>query len=262
MKKSFLTLFITVLLSVNSQAQSLPETGINVIGKATITATPDQYIFTVTIKEIGISASKTKALVDNKSQLVTNNYLSSGIKKSEIESSRLSMRPIHEKQSARFNASQASNVEIHRRVDATTKIQLNGNVNQPYGSGEEKTKISFEVSRTIKVTFRDFNYYDQLLDKAVKAGVSHISPLEQSIIDNQKIYQQALSQAIINASNKAANIATQLSVKLGNVITLKESQYHAPRAFQLASDARGGFNSQVGKSNVTAQVNITFAIKP
>ena len=111
------------------------------------------------------------------------------------------------------------------------------------------------------VTFTDFTLYDQLLDNVVKIGVSQISPLKTSITNNEALYQQALIKALENASQKAEAIAKKINVKLGKLASFKESSYHTPNAYMVASRSSDGFSSQVARKDVSAQVSVTFAIK-
>ena len=258
-------IFILSLFSSLLVAQQLPEHGIEVIGKASIKVQADQFVFTVVINERGSTASKMKALVDQKSRLVVDKYLSLGIDKKTIESSRLLLIPRYEK------LPRGPEFEMHQRVNnranhstarsgaKKSKIVVN---NRELMSNVKyhPTKIYFEVSRTITITFTDFEKYDQLLDHVVKIGVSRISPLQTAVINNELYYQQALISALKNATTKAENIAQQIGVQLGSITHLKESPYHAPRAYRMASESSSNFNSQVAKNNISAQVNVTFAI--
>lgn len=260
---------LIVLCSIFSSfvfAQQFPENGIEVIGKASVGVKPDQFVFTLSINERGGVASKIKAVVDQKSRLVVDKYLSLGINKNAIESSRLQLTPRYEKLSntPKFEVHQRINRNVRSNTVSTglknAKVVVNSEdiTSRPTN---EQTKIYFEVSRTIRITFTDFEKYDQLLDHAVKIGVSRISPLQTAVIDNDDVYQQALIKALQNATVKAQQIAKQIGVQLGKITYLKESPYHAPRAYMMANESSNDFSSQVAKKNVSAQVNVIFAIK-
>jgi uncharacterized protein YggE len=259
-------LFLFVITSFSSfiYAQQSMNNIIEVIGKASIKAQPDHFVFSVFITERGRIATKTKAMVDQKSRLVIDSFLAMGLTKNTIESSRLQLSPRYEK------LTNVPDFEIHQRVDKG-KSQMTSNTNnskvvvnsQGLSNSDlnEKQKIYFEVSRTITVTFSDFELYDQLLDSAVKIGVNRITPLQSSIADNETLYQQALIKALTNAKEKAQVIVQQIGANLGVITNLKESAYHAPRAYTMASDSRENFSSQTSQKNITAQVSVTFTIK-
>jgi uncharacterized protein YggE len=259
-----LFLFVITLFSSFVSAQQSMNNIIEVIGKASIKAQPDHFVFSVYITERGRIASKTKATVDQKSRLVIDSFLAKGIAKNTIESSRLQLTPRYEK---RMNV---SDFEIHQRVN-NGKSQMTSNTNnskvvinnQGLSTSDlnEQQKIYFEVSRTITVAFSDFALYDQLLDSAVKIGVNRITPLQSSITDNETLYQQALIKALANAKEKAQAIVHHIGATLGVITNLKESAYHTPRAYAVTSDSRENFSSQTSQKNITAQVSVTFTIK-
>ncbi len=255
----FISLFSTLLA-----AEPTYGNGIEVIGKASVKAEADQFIFTVSINEHGGIASKTKALVDQKSRLVTDLYLAMGIDKSEIDSARLQLTPRYEKQTGN------PAYEIHKRSPANSESKAQGKNNVKAvidsnllvnKSSYKQERIYFEVSRTIKVTFTDFNLYDRLLDNVVKIGVSRISPLQTNIVNSDSLYQQALIKALQNANQKAQAIAKQIGVDLGELSSFKESSYHTPRGYMMNSRSNDGFNSEVAQQSVSAQVSATFTIK-
>jgi len=262
--KILLVLFVTFFTSFVSAQQS-SKSGIEVIGKASVKAQPDHFILSVFITERGRIASKTKAIVDQKSRFVIDSFLTTGIAKNAIESSRLQLSPRYD------NRPNIADFEIHQRVNSHRKTQVQSNSKNPkiVANSQNVTnndlndlqKIYFEVSRTITVTFTNFELYDQLLDNAVKIGVSRISPLQSAITDNETLYQQALIKALKNATQKAQAIAQNIGAKLGVITSLTESSYHAPRAYSMVSDSRESFSSQTTQKNITAQVGVTFTIK-
>jgi uncharacterized protein YggE len=258
----YLFVMIISLFTSSITAEQYAQKGIEVIGKASVKAEPDQFFFTISINQRGTIVSKAKALVDQKSRLVTNMYLSMGIPRNSIDSARLQLTPRYEKQTY------APEFEVHQRLanqnpnkgknHAKAVINSNQLANNSLYAQE---KIYFEVSRTIMVTFTDFTLYDQLLDNVVKIGVSQISPLNTSITNNEALYQQTLIKALENASQKAEAIAKQINVKLGKLSSFKESSYHTPSTYMMASTSSDGLSSQTAQKDISAQVSVTFAIK-
>jgi uncharacterized protein YggE len=261
----YIFIIIISLFSTFITAEQFVKKGIEVIGKGSVSAEHDQFTFTVSINKRGNIASKAKAWVDQKSGLVTNLYLSMGIAKTAIESSRLELMPRYEKRAV------LPEYEIHQRLPTPNENKLNkerSNTKVVISSREladntlhEQEKIYFEVSRTITVTFTDFSLYDQLLDNVVRIGVSRISALQTETTNNEILYQQALLKALENAQLKARAIANKIGVQLGKVSIFEESSYHTPNAYAMASRSNDGFSSQVANKHVSAQVSVTFAIK-
>ncbi|MDO6446045.1 SIMPL domain-containing protein [Colwellia sp. 1_MG-2023] len=226
--------------------------GIEVTGKASVMAIPDVFSLTISIKERGKSANKTKTIVDDKSANIVKMFIKRGINEESIDSSQVHMFPIYEKPSITFEQQ-----ELHKRINPQEKITLSGK-----SSHQDNTRrlTQFEVSRTISISFKQLSLYDQILDDLVKLGVSQISPVEMSMENSEKLYQQALSQAIDKAKQKASDIAKQAGVKLGGLLSLKESGYYSPMRFTMASEAKSSFSTQVTKKAVSAQVIAIYAI--
>lgn len=258
----YLLVIIISLFTSSITAEPYAEKGIEVIGKASVKAEPDQFVFTVSINQRGAIANKAKARVDQKSRLVTNMYISMGIAKNAIESARLQLTPRYGKWT------NIPEFEVHQRLKnqgknkgiSHAKVVINSDQLANNAITQDEN-VYFEVSRTIKVTFTDFTLYDQLLDNVVKIGVSRISTLQTSITNNEALYQKALIKALKNANNKAEAIAKQINVKLGELTSFKESSYHTPNIYMMASRNSDDFSSQAGQKDVSAQVSVTFSIK-
>jgi len=245
-------LLIVLLIFYSNDLLANQQQGIEVVGKASVMLIPDQFSLTVHIKERGKSASKTKALVDNKSNLIVKMFVEQGIEPSAIDSSQVRMFPIYEKPSINIDRA-----EIKTKVSSKDKITFAGKAL----SKESQVHMYFEVSRTLTINFNELSVYDRVLDKVVKLGVSHISPIEMSFKDTDGLYQQALFQAIDNAKLKADKIAQKAGVEIAGLISLRESPYHAPSRYKMASEASLGFNSQVTEKSVSAQVIVIYKIK-
>lgn len=247
----FRQFYLIVLLSVTCFATQANDQGIEVVGKAAVNAVPDEFSITLEIKQRGVVASKAKAVVDHKSQLLMRELIKIGFEEKAIDSSNIVMYPVYEKPSIIIdNSVVKSRLTENQKVETQLAAQTNSVV-----------LSYFDVTRTFVIAFDDLLKYDQLLDVVTKVGVSHISSLTMSYKDSDAIYQQALKKALQNATSKAETIAAQMNVKLAGLISLKETGYHAPQAFAMMSEARGSFRSNVSEKEVAAQVIAIFAIQ-
>ncbi len=235
--KKFCLLFVIFLFPTSSDA--VQAGGIEVSGKSSIMVMPDQFSLTLHIKEQGKSAEKTKLLVDAKSKKVVSMFVKEGISSSSIESSQLRIFPIYQKPSIQLKP-------LDVKKDNPMK---------------NKGNIRFEIGRTITVTLDKLEIYDRVVDRAVKLGVSNVSPLQISISNSDEYYQKALIQAIEHAHLKAKKVAQQAGVKLGKLISLKESSYHSPTRYRMAAESSAGFSSQVTEKAVSAQVIVIYDIQ-
>jgi len=259
--KYILVIIISIFTS-SITAEPYIEKGIEVIGKASVKAEPDEFVFTVSIKQRGALANKAKARVDQKSRLVIDMYLSMGIAKHLIESARLQITPRYKK---RANVPE---FEVHQRLTNQGDIKGRNNAKTVINNNQfddntsyAPEKMYFEVARTITVTFTDFTLYEQLLDNVIKIGVSRISPLKTTFTNSENLYQQALIQALKNAREKAEAIAEEINVKLGKLSSFKESSYHTTNTYIMPSNSSDSFSSQIARKDVSAQVSVIYSIK-
>jgi len=256
MNKYFLSILLTsLLISAKSFAYQQPQ-GIEVSGKAAVEAVPDRFSLSFSIVTRGKSASKTKALVDHKTTLVVNAAKKMGIKATDIQSARMNLRPIYQKQPVKY-----SDIEINKKFPHNEKGRIHVNKNK------DKNKLQqayvFEVSRQIKVNIANIEDYDRLLDQIIKIGVTNISPLSMSVGQADIYYQKALMMAIQIAKEKAMKIAAQAGVELGKLIYLKETSYNAPVNMRMSFNSEASIHqSQAGTKQINAEVFVTFAIEP
>lgn len=252
--KLILQSVLLISMAIAPHTSVVAEEGIEVIGKANVKALPDQFSLTINIKERGRVASKIKNLVDHKSQQVVDMFKQQGVDDKHIDTSMVTMYPFYEKV-----VLDKPHTKVKSKIDDHTKVVSNVNNEQ---QTTEKIRM-FDVGRTISVKLSSLEQYDKVLDKLVKIGVSHISPIELGFSDPEHLYENALSQAIVNASVKATKIAKQLGVEVGKVISVKEVGYHAPVAYRMAAmESDIGFKSQATERAISAQVTVIYQIKP
>ncbi|NQZ83681.1 MAG: SIMPL domain-containing protein [Colwellia sp.] len=252
--KVFSIIFILIINSFHISSVKADDglTGIEVMGKASVSAMPDQFLVTLTVKERGFSASKTKALVDRNSQMIVDAASSFGIDKKLIQSTQLSIRVNYDKPSINFQG-----VDVKTAFNDNLKTKIRTNIKNKYNNHS-----SIDVSRKIIIPINDLSIYDRLLDKVVKIGVTEISPVQMSIKGSEELYMQALDKAIIDAKQKAQRIANQAGVKLGPLKYLKETSYGGHRRYSFASEALpSSFSSSAGQRAVSAQVIATFSLQ-
>jgi len=255
-KLFFISVVIMATLSFASSAYEQPQ-GIEVSGKASVEVVPDQFLLSFSIVTRGISASKTKAMVDHKTTLVINVAKRMGIKNESIQSARMNLRPIYQKSSLDY-----SNVEVKQNLPTNKegRVHLAKNISK----SDELQPYIFEVSRQITINLSEISNYDRLLDQIVKIGVTNISSLTMSVSKADIYYQKALAQAITVAKEKALKISAQAGVELGKLIYLKEISYNAPTRMTMSfnSESATMHKSQTGTKQITAEVIATFALHP
>lgn len=143
-------------------------------------------------------------------------------------------------------------------------------VNPTYDYSNDKSEIvGYSVQNTITVKVRAFDKLGAIITDAIAAGANTVSSLNYSLEDSAQYYQQALQAAIEDATGKISAIAQASGVKVSVVpISITEqSQSATPmknaevRAESMASDEAGRVPTQPGELEVTAQVQIIYAIE-
>lgn len=212
------------LLSVSASAQ---EQGalIHVQGSGAIAVTPNAYSVTFVIEEHGNTVSKlnTKLTADLRS--VVSFLLEQGIEKSAVQSMQVRLTPRY--------------------------------INTPQGRQQD----GFTLSREIVVTDYNIENYDNVLDGVLSRGVDRIQQFSFISTSQGNAYQMALIAAVKDAKARAALLASELGVEVGEVVAISESGGNMPipvmRAEALAKDMSV---SLPGQSTIEARVNVSFQI--
>ncbi len=257
----FIFLLINTVITFTCAAYEQPQ-GIEVKGKAAVMVVPDKFSLSFAIINRGKSAIKTKALVDHKTNLVIKAANKLGIKRKNIQSARMNLRPIYRKNTVNYSA-----IEVKQNFNSNSNTSDKGRVHLAKNELDKATQpYIFEVTRQITINIDDIARYDRLLEQLVKIGVTNISSLSMSVANKDSYYQKALAQAIMLAKEKALRIAGQAGVQLGKLIYLKEISYNAPivqSSMRMAyANESTMHDSNVGTTQIKAEVLATFAIKP
>ncbi len=137
-----------------------------------------------------------------------------------------------------------------------------------YGrSGEEKAPeiIGYQVRNQITVTLNDTKNAGSIIDTALKAGANEVQNISYFLSDSSSVQAMALSQACINANKKANAIARALGLKIGAIISVKESSptteiYPVVRVFDGVMAGGESVPIQPGDITVRGTVTITYQI--
>jgi len=89
--------------------------------------------------------------------------------------------------------------------------------------GQPPQIIGYQVRNQITVTLHDPQTTGSIIDTALKAGANEVQNLSYYLSDSSSVQAMELSQACINANKKANAIARALGLKIGAVISVKES---------------------------------------
>lgn len=144
-------------------------------------------------------------------------------------------------------------------------VSYNINPTYQYISGKSVI-IGYEVSQTLQVKIRDLTKVGQILEKGATLGANQAGALSFTFDDPEKLNAEARQKAIVNAKQKAQDLAQSLGVKLGKVTSFSESVYGGPQPMYYGSTAYGigGGGAtpdvQTGQNEIDISVSLVYEI--
>ncbi len=127
------------------------------------------------------------------------------------------------------------------------------------------TIVGYQVTQTIQVTIRDLDKTGDILSKLGGLGVQNVSGPDFAVDDDEGVMSEARAEAIRNAREKAEQLAKELGVSLGDVVSYYDQSGPMPRE---AYDSAGLSVSAVapapmlptGTDERTVTVSVTYEI--
>lgn len=129
--------------------------------------------------------------------------------------------------------------------------------------------IGYNLTQEVTVKVRDLNKVDDVLDSATKSGANQVGSLSFDIDDMGPIKQQARQKAFDAAKKKAQEMAGQVGVGLGRVVTFSEEAAATPYPmynFAMEAKSSGAVAApapdiQPGQKELTLSVSVTYEIE-
>ena len=129
---------------------------------------------------------------------------------------------------------------------------------------KRRTPTGMQGSRTISVTLRTLDSYGEFMNASLAAGINNISGVVLDTSKREQLEDQALDLAIADARKRAAHVAKQFDVALGQVTDVRvQAGYAEPRVMLTArsADASSGGDFSGGEIDIRRDIQATFAIK-
>jgi uncharacterized protein YggE len=126
--------------------------------------------------------------------------------------------------------------------------------------------IGYEISQTLEVKVRNLEKVGDILDKSVGVGINQVSSLRFWIDKDEDLKEQARKLAIDDAKEKAKNLASNLGVKLVNLVGFTEDNgyYPVPTYTKEAGGVGGGEvaapDVQTGENEIIINVSLIYEI--
>ncbi|MFI5240430.1 MAG: SIMPL domain-containing protein [Candidatus Saccharimonadia bacterium] len=216
---------------------------ITVTGSATITATPDSYVFSPTYNATGTTSADALSKVST-----TGNTVVNGLKALGVSSSEISTNVYSDSGAVPLGVSQSSSAAPNMPV-------YYGALSATYG---------------ITVTLSSDKLVQKVSDYlATTSANGTVTPqAEFSSAKSSSLEMQARAEAVANAKLNASSEASQLSTKLGKVETISDSSGGGV-VVPLSESSSGTLNTPAasapivlsGTQQVSAQVSVVFELQ-
>lgn len=217
----------------NAQQQATPtpaQSGtISVNGTGHASATPDLARMSIGVESVGADVSKVVGDVNTKQATIIAKLKALGVTDNDIQTTNF-------------------NVSIERKP--------------PTPGSATEGPVTYRATNNAQVTIRKTDQIAALIEAAVQAGANNIYGINFSVADPAPMMSEARSKAITDARTKAEALAKAAGVKLGRIISISETPFGFPQPVFADARAGGAAPIEAGELQVTAQVQVIFAIEP
>jgi uncharacterized protein len=126
---------------------------------------------------------------------------------------------------------------------------------------------NFRVSNALRVTVRNTEQVPQVLSAMLSAGANMVNGVQYDVADTAALKSEARSLALADARAVAEQLAAELGVTLGDVVTITEFPVYGASLYYGGGMGGGGGSASVsappieaGNLAVSVQVEVTYAI--
>lgn len=162
-----------------------------------------------------------------------------------------------------------ANNGINKADIAAANIQTRIDYGYNNSLSSSKATKDYVAIRQVKVTVRDLDKLNTLLDGALSAGLNEIRDINLGVAKDEALRAQARKKAVDNALAQAKDLAKDFGVTLGPVYSIS---YRAPnptstpimRAYKADSVSSNNADQTYQQQSISFddQVDVVFDIKP
>ena len=206
---------------------------IAVNGEGKVYATPDIFIFTISVNEKADTTKLAFQQANTKVKEIRQALKDAGVAEKDVQTTNISMYPHYE---------------------------YNGNNSIPKG---------YEANQQLTITVRKIEDAGKVMDAVTSIEGAQINSTQYDIDDKEKIYEQARKQAFEKAQQKAEQLADLADVRLGKVTSISDvvMDYQPVPMYANAMKADvgmggGGESAQIapGQMVFTLSVNAVYSL--
>lgn len=174
-------------------------------------------------------------------------------------------------------ARQANAEAINATLDALKELGIEekdiqtSNMNMWNTYGDYGTVTGYRMNTDLTILVREIDKAGEAVDAAISAGSNELNGVEYLVSNRDELYNEALTNAVELARQKAEALAAASGKTLGMVKEVSETSQAATTIFNaLMEDANADFGSaddaryktaiQPGSTTIEAQVKVVFAL--
>ncbi len=243
---------ISVGVSLSKKNTDYVTNTISVTGTAELSSVPDIARFSFNVQETAETTQQAQSVISKKTNTIFDRLEDLDIDDKDIKTDSYSMTPKYEWVKEVFDGERTA-------IDGTVYIPSNN---------QTRVQTGFDVSQRVTVTVRDFDNVGPVLDLLGTTGVQNLSGPNFEIDDPEKLQEELRADAIENAQEKAKQLAKDLDVKLGDLVSFNENKnnytpqpYYTARTLEFAADVAYAPELPAGEEELSTSVTLTYEIK-
>jgi uncharacterized protein YggE len=220
-----LVLAIALLAALPWPAQAV-ERLITVTGHGTVEVAPDTAMIRIGVTSQAKTANAASAANARQMTKVLAAVEQAGIAKKDIQTSRLSLQPQYDSK------------------NGTNRL------------------LGFRVTNRITVRIRNIGNLPSILDKAIAAGANEMSGIEFLVSEENRLLDEARTEAVADARRKAELYAKAAGAKVGKVVAITEQgSTPPPRRFEALRAGAAAVPVAPGQQTLRATVTVSYALE-
>jgi len=235
--RTALVLVVSSLLALPAQGQSATEkepSVLTVTGFGEVRMAPDEATVQLGVTRQRETAQEAQEQVNQVAQEILSAVIQLGVEAEHIQTSELRLSPVY----------------TPRRP----------------GFSDEPRVVAYRASNMVSVRLEDLSLVGPAIDSAMKAGANQLQGVHFALRNDLSAREQALKEAVKEASQKAKAISEALDVKIIEVIEVNEGSVSVRRvppqrfAASVAEVNAAATPVSPGQLTVSASVTIRYRI--
>ena len=220
---------MTLLVALPVIAQDSERSLVNVTGEGTVKVEPDEVLIKSRIEHEGSSAKEVK----NQNDLVVDKVIQF-LKSKNVPEGNIKTEYLN----------------LNKRYDYNDKT------------------YSYVANQSISIKLNDLDDYEMIMKGLLENGLNRIDGIQFKSSEMEKYEREARKLAVLDAQNRARELAEPLGQEIGKAISISEMDYNnfqpvyrMSEAVEM-SDAKGGQQTIApGELEIKIKVNIGFELK-